>query len=120
MSNEPLPNGPDREAMIDLIREKWPDAVVARIESAVFFSLDEKHWPNFATIVWTDEHDMGNPSDLTRDGVYRANIGLGKDSFQRLVGSITKPDYAAFDRLMPHPSMPGSAGCRSSTRATAP
>ena len=98
-----MPDGPDLEAMIHRIRETWPDAVVARIESAVFFSLDEKHWPNFATIVWTDEHDMGNPSDLARDGVYRVNIGVGNETFQRLVGSITEPDYAAFDRMMPHP-----------------
>ena len=48
--------------MIALIRDSWPHAVVATIESAAFFSLDEKHWPNFATVVWTDEHDEGEPS----------------------------------------------------------
>ena len=89
--------------MIRLIRDTWPDAVVATIDSAAFFSLDEKHWPNFATIVWTDEHDMGNPSNLAREGVYRLNIGLERETFQKLVGSVTDPDYAAFDRLMPHP-----------------
>jgi hypothetical protein len=103
MSTESLPNGPDRDALIRLIRETWPDAVVATIESATFFSLDEKHWPNFATVVWTDEHDEGTPSKLSRPGVYRLNIGVGKDTFQRLVGSITQPDYAAFDRILPHP-----------------
>ena len=89
--------------MIALIRETWPDAIVATIESAAFFSLDEKHWPNFATVVWTDEHDEGEPSKLSRPGVYRLNIGVGKETFQRLVGSITEPDYAAFDRILPHP-----------------
>lgn len=89
--------------MIDLIRETWPHAVVATIDSAVFFSLDEKHWPNFATVVWTDEHDEGEPSKLSRPGVYRVNIGVGKETFQRLVGSVTEPDYAAFDRVLPHP-----------------
>jgi hypothetical protein len=103
MSNEHLPNGPDRDALIQLIRETWPDAVVATIESAAFFSLDEKHWPNFATVVWTDEHDEGAPSNLSRPGVYRLNIGVGKETFQRLVGAITQPDYAAFDRVLPHP-----------------
>jgi hypothetical protein len=71
MSSEHLPAGPDRDAMIRLIRETWPDAVVATIESATFFSLDEKHWPNFATVVWTDEHDEGAPSNLSRPGAYR-------------------------------------------------
>jgi len=103
MSNEQLPTGPDRDAMIRLIRETWPDAIVATIESAAFFSLDEKHWPNFATVVWTDEHDEGAPSKLSRPGVYRVNIGVGKETFQRLVGSVTEPDYAALDRVLPHP-----------------
>jgi len=47
MSTESLPTGPDRDALIRLIRETWPHAVVATIESASFFSLDDKHWPNF-------------------------------------------------------------------------
>ena len=89
--------------MIALIRETWPDAVVATIESAAFFSLDEKHWPNFATVVWTDEHDEGAPSKLSRPGVYRLNIGVGRETFQRLVGTIAEPDFGAFDRILPHP-----------------
>jgi hypothetical protein len=103
MTTESLPVGPDREDLTRLIRERWPDAVVLSIDSATFFSLDEKHWPNFATIVWTDEHDTSTPSDLARPGVYRLNVGLGKETFQRLVGSVTDPDYAAFDRTLPHP-----------------
>jgi Family of unknown function (DUF6194) len=103
MSSEHLPTGPDRDAMIRLIRETWPDAVVATIESATFFSLDEKHWPNFATVVWTDEHDEDAPSNLSRPGVYRLNIGVGKETFRRLVGDIREPDYAGFDRVLPHP-----------------
>ena len=71
---------------------------------ATFFSLDpEKHWPNFATIVTTDEHDEGAPSNLGRPGVFRLNIGVGRATFERLVGSMAEPDYAACDRLLPHP-----------------
>jgi hypothetical protein len=89
--------------MIQLVRDAFPDAAVATIDSAAFFSLDEKHWPNFATMVWTDEHDEGVPSDLARPGVYRVNVGVDRETFQRLVGSIDAPDYAAFDRFIPHP-----------------
>jgi hypothetical protein len=32
MSTESLPNGPDADALIRLIRETWPDAVVAPID----------------------------------------------------------------------------------------
>ena len=71
---------------------------------ATFFSLDpEKHWPNFATIVTTDEHDEGAPSDLSRPGVFRLNIGVGRATFERLVGATADPDHAAFDRVLPHP-----------------
>jgi hypothetical protein len=98
-----MPDGPDLDQMIQLVTDAFPDAAIARIDSAVFFSLDEKHWPNFATIVWTDEHDEGAPSNLARDGVYRLNVGVDRETFQRLVGSATDPDYAAFDRFVPHP-----------------
>ena len=103
MTDEGLPDGPDRDEMIQLIRDTFPDAVVATIDSAAFFSLDDKHWPNFATVVWTDEHDEGKPSNLERPGVYRVNVGVDRESFERLVGSLEDPDYAAFDGFVPHP-----------------
>ena len=53
----------------------------------------------------TDEHDEGAPSDLTaRAGVFRLNIGVSKATFERLVGSMTDPDYAAFGVVLPHPT----------------
>src|SRR5436190_99938 len=55
------------------------------------------------TIVTTDEHDMGSPSELSRPGVFRLNIGVGKATFERLVGSMAEPDYAALDGVIPHP-----------------
>lgn len=103
MTDERLPDGPDQDEMQRLIRDAFPDAVVATIDSAAFYSLDESHWPNFATIVWTDEHDMGTPSNLARSGVYRVNVGVDRPTFERLVGGLEDPDYAAFDRLVPHP-----------------
>jgi hypothetical protein len=103
MTDERLPDGPTQDEMMQLIRGAFPDAVVAAIDSAAFFSLDESHWPNFATVVWTDEHDEGAPSNLGRDGVYRVNVGVDRETFQRLVGAMTDPDYAALDRFVPHP-----------------
>ncbi len=97
--------GPDHDAVIRFIGEAYPDVDVVSAMGATFFSLDpEKHWPNFATIVTTDEHDMGSPSNLdARPDVYRLNIGVSRQTFDRLVGGATEPDYAAFDRLLPHP-----------------
>jgi len=104
MRTEPLPTGPDPEAITRVIRELYPETDVVEAMGATFFSLDpEKHWPNFATIVTTDEHDEGAPSNLARPGVFRLNLGVGRATFERLVGSLTDPDYAAFERVLPHP-----------------
>jgi predicted DNA-binding protein (MmcQ/YjbR family) len=100
---ETLPTGPDPEAITRIILERYPDTVTAQALGATFFSIDEKHWPNFATIVTTDEHDEGAPSNLARPGVFRLNIGVSRETFERLVGSTASPDYAAFGWIVPHP-----------------
>ena len=99
------PQAPDHDAVVRYITEAFPGVDVVTAMGAAFFSLDpEKHWPNFATIVTTDEHDMGSPSNLTaRPEVYRLNIGVSRESFDRLVGAAIEPDYAALDRVLPHP-----------------
>lgn len=102
MASEKGP-GPNPEEITTWIKATYPDTVVAEAMGATFFSVDEQHWPNFATIVTTDEHDMGTPSNLRRPGVFRLNIGVGKASFEHLVGSIVEPDYAALDTALPHP-----------------
>ena len=103
MSSYRLPTGPDPEAITRVILGRYPETVVAEALGATFFSLDEKHWPNFATIVTTDEHDEGKPSDLARPGVVRLNIGVGRETFEGLVGTMDSPDYAALDQFLPHP-----------------
>ena len=95
-------DGPDPDAITTYITETYPETVVAEAMNATFFSLDEQHWPNFATIVTTDEHD--DASNLSRDGIFRLNIGtLSKETFARLVGGVEAPDYTELDRLFPHP-----------------
>ncbi|HEY7970412.1 MAG TPA: DUF6194 family protein [Candidatus Limnocylindrales bacterium] len=104
MSDEPLPTGPDPEAIRRTILEQYPETVVAEAMGATFFSLDESGWPNYATIVTTDEHDLGAPSRLTeRDGAFRLNLGVGKATFERLVGDAGGPDFATTDTILPHP-----------------
>jgi hypothetical protein len=104
MTSETLPTGPDPAAITSFIRATYPETDLIEALGAAFFSLDPyKHWPNFATIVTTDEHDEGAPSKLSRPGVFRLNIGVGRATFERRVGGMTDPDYAAFDRILPHP-----------------
>jgi hypothetical protein len=99
----PKVSGPDPDEITAWITATYPHTVVAEAMGATFFSLDERQWPNFATIVTSDEHDMGTPSDLAREGVFRLNLGVGRETFERLVGSATDPDYAALDTIIPHP-----------------
>jgi Family of unknown function (DUF6194) len=101
MSN-PLPSGPDPKTVVNYILETYPETDVVEAMNAWFFSLDaQKHWPNYATLVTTDEHD--DASDLSRPGVFRLNIGVDKATFQRVAEADPEPDYTAFDRLLPHP-----------------
>jgi hypothetical protein len=72
--------------------------------TAWFFSRDsETYWPNFATIVTTDEHDLEENSNLTARGAYRLNIGVSRHSFERLIDPTKAYDYASTDALLPHP-----------------
>jgi hypothetical protein len=65
----------------------------------------------FATIVTKDYGEYDNASQLDRPDVFRLNVGVGRDTFRTLFGaapgeqSAQSPsyDYAALDRLMPHP-----------------
>ena len=94
--------GPDPDAIARYVTETYPDAVIGRAEGAMFFSIDESHWPNFATIVTGAAFDDG--SNLSRPGVFRLNIGaLSRDTFQRLVGDLADPDFTELDKLHPHP-----------------
>jgi hypothetical protein len=65
----------------------------------------------FATIVTKDYGEFDNLSQLDRPGVSRLNIGVSRETFQSLFGylpgkkraSNANYDYAALDRLTPHP-----------------
>jgi hypothetical protein len=96
---------PTPESTARFIVETWPETAVAEIPGAWFFSLDPvRHFPNFATIVTNDDHDQA--SDLSRDGVWRLNIGVGKATFERLVGAQVAAgdiDYTVLDTILPHP-----------------
>ena len=94
---------PDAHEISAWITATYPDTVVGEAMGAWFFALDASLWPNFATIVTTDEHDTGAPSNLAREGVFRLNIGVGRATFERLVPATGEPDYAALDTILPHP-----------------
>jgi hypothetical protein len=98
----PLPSGPDPDAIVRFLLETYPETDTVEAMHAWFFSLDpEKHCPNYATLVTTDEHD--DASDLDRPGVFRLNLGVDRETFDRIAAADPEPDYTAFDTLLPHP-----------------
>jgi hypothetical protein len=104
----------DEAAVLRYIADTFPDADIYSSGNGTYLSCDaEKHWPNFATIVRSDEFDgemdengtwvPRSFSDLARPGVYRLNIGVSKATFESAVGEMKDPDHTALDQLMPHP-----------------
>ena len=102
MSDPTLPTGPDPEAIAAYLMTTYPETDLVQAMDAWFFSLDpERHFPNYATIVTTDEHD--DASDLDRPGVFRLNIGVDRATFERFVDPAEPPDHTAIDVILPHP-----------------
>ena len=97
-----LPDGPTTDAIVHYLLDTYPETDVVEAMHAWFFSVDpEKHWPNYATLVTTNEHD--DASDLDRPGVFRLNLGVDRGTFERIAAADPDPDFTAFDRLLPHP-----------------
>ncbi|MGW5051275.1 DUF6194 family protein [Actinokineospora sp. NPDC004072] len=55
----------------------------------------------FATVVTGDRHDTA--SNLDREGAFRLNLGLTKDTFRSMFDLDARVDHTAADVLMPHP-----------------
>jgi hypothetical protein len=64
----------------------------------------EKQFP-YATVVVNDYPGFDGFSDLARDGVYRVNIWVSKDTFDAETPDEDPAtiDYTVFDRIIPHP-----------------
>jgi hypothetical protein len=57
----------------------------------------------FATIVNRDYGEFDNASNLDREGVFRLNVGVDRETFNQLFGDGGEHDFTALDLLMPHP-----------------
>ncbi|HVH63952.1 MAG TPA: DUF6194 family protein [Candidatus Dormibacteraeota bacterium] len=57
----------------------------------------------FATIVTKDYGEFDNASNLNREGVFRLNIGVSKETYERLFPDEVPYDFTSLDTLMPHP-----------------
>jgi hypothetical protein len=113
----------DQDAIIQYVTDTFTGVEVLRPTDGpgagdTFFIYDpqqniepKRQFP-FATIVTKDYGDFDNSSQLNRPDVYRLNIGVSRDTFRALLGyppseagtKSAEYDFAALDRLMPHPA----------------
>ena len=106
------------DAITDYIISNFPGAEVIRPEEAggpdiangdrFFMHSPDPQRPAkmpFATIVTKDYGELDNASRLNRDGVFRLNVGVGKETFRLIVGTSAESerDYSVLDRILPHP-----------------
>lgn len=70
----------------------------------IFFFVGDDHRMPFVTLASSDQ-EFDNISNLSRDGVFRINIGISKQSFQKLFASAPaeEVDHTALNAFMPHP-----------------
>ncbi len=96
----------DAQAIAGYILDTFPDVETSDNFGYSFFFYRDDHMLPFATLATTDnEHDR--VSNLARPGVFRLNLGVGKQTFKRLFGAgaprLEEYDFTALDTLMPHP-----------------
>jgi len=88
------------------ILDTFPGVETAENLGYLFFFYGADHNLPFATLA-TADNDYDRVSNLNRPGVFRLNIGIGKQTFQSLFGAdcadVSRYDYTALDRIMPHP-----------------
>ncbi|MGF6848929.1 hypothetical protein QFZ51_004164 [Chitinophaga sp. W3I9] len=91
------------QAIEQYITEQLPNVTKLDSFGYKFFFYETDQVLPFVTIAASDnEHD--NKSNLDRDGIFRVNIGISKDAYNKLFsGTETGWDYTALNRFMPHP-----------------
>lgn len=94
----------DETAINSYITTTFEGVTTVAANGDTFFFYDPQQMFPFATLVLSNFNDQ--VSDLDRPGVFRLNIGVGKQTFQGLFGvdaGASEYDFTALDRLMPHP-----------------
>ncbi|GEM46503.1 DUF6194 family protein [Deinococcus cellulosilyticus] len=108
----------DAETLIETIKSTLSGVHVLEASQNHFFyyhpdpdqTLDDRM--PFATLMTNDDNDQA--SQLCRPGIYRLNIGLKPETYQRRFGKQppmpegngiiqTGHDFTALDQIMPHP-----------------
>ena len=75
------------------ILQKFENVKVVESGGDLFFMYNKNEKHPFATIV-TKDNEYDNTSNLNREGFYRLNVGLDKDTFMPMFEGLTdKKEY---------------------------
>jgi hypothetical protein len=102
----------DEDAITQYIIDAFEGVQPVTADGNTFFFYDPEHKFPFATLVTNDAYD--HASNLSRQSVFRLNIGISKQTYQSLFGAQTTSsgegggdqrgyDFTALDKVMPHP-----------------
>jgi len=67
-----------------------------------FFFVGDDHRLPFVTIADSD-NEYDSVSNLNREGVFRINIGLSRETFASLLADPENVDYTVLNVFLPHP-----------------
>jgi hypothetical protein len=92
------------QAEVEAFVEKLPNVQREENYGYIFYFVGDEHLLSFVTIAQSD-NDYDKVSNLDREGVFRVNIGVSKETFAALFGDSLPEtiDYSALDVFMPHP-----------------
>lgn len=70
----------------------------------IFYFVGDDHRLPFVTIANSD-NEYDSVSNLNREGVFRINIGVSRETFKQLIGEFSPEsvDYTALNAFLPHP-----------------
>lgn len=93
-----------KQADIETFAMGLPDVQREESYGYSFFFVGSDHRLPFVTIADSD-NEYDNVSNLDREGVYRLNIGVGKETFNQLTAgrSDRDIDYTVLNEFLPHP-----------------
>lgn len=96
----------DENDISKYLLETFDSVDVINDQGNLFFFCDPKNKLPFVTIITNNNYD--NYSDLDRPGVFRLNIGIGKETYRSMFPVENLPaesgyDFTALDQVMPHP-----------------
>lgn len=102
------------EAIKTYLLQHFKQVHVTEVNGDLFFMYAQNDKQPFATIV-TSDNDYDSVSNLSREGFFRLNIGLDKETFNARFGGMTDQkgfeaylnldiDFTQEDVLMPHPA----------------